>query len=245
VVSIRGGDWYFVEPRWWGRMLLRRVFDRSAGVVVQADRIGRAVHGKYPAVQPLTIPNGAEKDDRQASGDKLLFVGNLLRRKGVHVLLEAMRELPDIPLVIAGDGPERAALERQAAGLNVEFLGRIPPDEVKPFMAERGRVLVLPAIEGEGFPNVLTEAMSVGLPVIATDVAGICDMLEAGRAGRVVQPGRASDLVSAIHELWQDGVARKALGEVGRQSVERFSWPRVVTQWESLLASCTRQRGTP
>lgn len=241
-VSIRGGDWYFVQPTWWGKRLLRRVFWNADAVVAQADSIGKAVHESYAHVQPVTIPNGVESDDRQAGGDAVLFLGNLLRRKGVHVLLEAMKELPDIPLVVAGDGPERKTLEQQARGTKTEFLGRIRPDDVKQLMLERGRVLVLPAISGEGFPNVLTEAMSVGLPVIASDVAGIRDMLDDGRAGRVVAPGVVPALAAAIRDLWQDAAVRMALADAGRKNVERFQWPRVVAQWVSVLADCAGRR---
>ena len=238
---IRGGDWYFVQPHWWGRMILRRVFAGSARVLVQTPRIRDEVKGCYPALDPVVIPNGIELDARVAKGDSLFFLGNLLRRKGVHVLLEAVRGHPEIPVVIAGDGPEREGLETMAAGReNVRFIGRVEPDRARDLMVEQARVLVLPAVAGEGMPNVLLEAMSVGIPVIATDVAGVRDLVEHGVSGLVAPAGDAAALEEAVVQLWGDKALRERLGQAGRRTAAGYGWDKVVASHLEVLGAVAR-----
>jgi glycosyltransferase involved in cell wall biosynthesis len=242
--SIRGGDWYFLLPHAWGRAVLGMVFRGSAAVIVQSETIRRQVVQSFPRTTPTVVPNGidAEPGAGTAAGGRLLFVGNLIPRKGVDVLLRALRERPHIPALIVGDGPLRAALERTAAGLDARFAGAVEPARVRELMAKEGRLLVLPAVAGEGLPNVLMEAMTAGLPVIASNLAGIGDLLEGGRAGVLVPPGDAEALGAAIDRLWSDGGARAALAEAGRAAIRAYSWERVLPLYEQALLRCAAAR---
>ncbi|MBM4144524.1 MAG: glycosyltransferase family 4 protein [Lentisphaerae bacterium] len=246
-VSIRGGDWYFLLPHAWGRVLLRAVFRAGNRVIVQAQRIAREVHESFPFVTLEVIPNGIESgpEPSGSEGRRLVFVGNLLKRKGVGVLLEALRQCPDMPLLIVGDGPERESLRRSAQGMNVEFRGAVSPDEARALICAEGRILVLPAVAGEGLPNVLMEAMSAGVPVIASDVAGVRDLLEDGRAGLIVPPGEASALAAAIRRLWNDEAARRRLAAAGRDAVRKYAWETVLPRYEAALTSIRRIRRQP
>ncbi|MBM4020036.1 MAG: glycosyltransferase family 4 protein, partial [Planctomycetes bacterium] len=225
-VSIRGGDWYFLLPHAWGRALLRAVFRAADRIVAQAPRVAGEVRQRFPSVAPEVIPNGLEIGPEPAgpAGARLLFVGNLLKRKGIDVLLEALQQAPDVPLLVMGDGPERPRLEAAAHGRQVEFRGAVRPDAVRDLMRREGRMLVLPAVAGEGFPNVLMEAMAAGVPVIASDVAGVRDLLEDGRAGVIVPPGDAAALAAAIRRLWNDEAARRRLAAAGRDAVRKYAW---------------------
>lgn len=241
-VSIRGGDWYFVAPHAWGRALLKFVFANTDQVVVQAPGIKKDIQATFADVSPAVIPNGVTADTREAQGDAVLFVGNLIPRKGVDVLLKAMRALPDIPVVIAGDGPERNRLEALSAGMKVTFLGRVKPEHVRDIMVEHGRVLVLPAVKGEGFPNVINEAMSVGLPVIASALAGIPDMLASGTAGCLVQPGSVEELRDAVCALYDDPQKRTAFSVAGKQAAGRYEWSLVAERWIETLSAIQGKR---
>jgi len=240
--SIRGGDWYFPRSTLAGRMMLRWVLPRSNRVIVQAGRIGGEVREMFPGVSPEVIPNGIEVSpgEEQARGERLLFVGNLLARKGLHVLLDALRQCRQVPLLIVGDGPERRRLQGLCEGLDVEFRGAIRPQQVRDLMKAEGKALVLPAVAGEGFPNVLMEAMAAGLPVVATDVAGIRDLLEDGQAGTIVPAGDATALASAIRALWEDEGARRRLAAAGRQAIARYDWHTVLPRYEEILSSVVR-----
>jgi glycosyltransferase involved in cell wall biosynthesis len=235
--SIRGGDWYFVEPFWWGKIIYRLLFSSKLPVLVQTAKIRSEVMDKYPEVRPLIIPNGIDFDHSYSlNGKAVMFVGNLIPRKGVAVLIEAFKGISGSKLIIVGDGPERSKLEKLACGLNVDFVGRLEPGEVRQYMAAYANVIILPAVAGEGMPNVLLEAMSIGVPVVASDVAGIRDLFENGQAGVLVPPGEVDALRNAINEVLTDHNFWKQLSLAGRQTACKYSWDKVVIRWEQLFA---------
>jgi glycosyltransferase involved in cell wall biosynthesis len=157
---------------------------------------------------------------------RLLFVGLLVPRKGVHLLLDALADprLPaDLTLRVAGDGPERTALEEQAYALGladrVEFLGF---REDVPKLLGEADAFVLPS-QLEQQPLVLIEALAAGLPCLATDVGGVADQL--GDDGIVVAPNSAPALADGLLTLLGTDVtdlgARAAQRARNRVSIER------------------------
>jgi glycosyltransferase involved in cell wall biosynthesis len=142
----------------------------------------------------------------------LLFVGRLRIRKGVEVLLEALRDLPNgTRLLIAGDGEHRAALERQAAALGLGpaavFLGRCDASRVRGLL-RHAAALVVPSIY-EGMPLVVLEAMEAGVPVVASRVSGIPEVVEDGRTGWLVEPEDPAVLAAALAEALDGDEARR------------------------------------
>jgi glycosyltransferase involved in cell wall biosynthesis len=125
----------------------------------------------------------------------------------------------DVRLVIAGDGPLRADLERDAERLGiadvVTFVGAIPSPW--PFLADLD-VFVLPSL-WEGLPYVLLEAMAVGLPSVATAVDGVAEAIPDRRFGTVVAPGDSTWLAREILALADDGQARADMGRMARAHV--------------------------
>ncbi len=159
---------------------------------------------------------------------RLMFVGRLAPVKGLYILLEALGALigknPDLKLVIVGDGPERARLEKAAEplGAHVEFAGYKSQAEVSDLMRETD-IFVLPSF-AEGVPVVLMEAMASGVPVIATTVAGVSELVEDGVHGRLVRPGDPDALAEKIAELVADRATRHRMGIAGRAKVvEEFN----------------------
>jgi len=235
-ITIRGGDWYFVEPYWWGKIIYKLLFNNKLLITVQTNKIRDEIINVYPHISPVVVPNGVKINGNGIpEGKSVLFVGNLHQRKGVHVLFKAISELKDYPCVIVGDGPERHYLEEMAESLNVRFLGRAVSEDINRLMIKHGKVFVLPAVSGEGLPNVLLEAMAIGIPVIATDIAGISDLLENGKAGRIIAPDDPDALAEAIQEMWEDDELRKKMAESGRDTAEKYSWDNVTPIWEQLF----------
>ncbi len=235
LTSVRGGDWYFVEPHLWGKIILYPVMKKENKIVVQSESIGNEIRKKYPYVKTIIIPNGIEEDKRWAHGNSLIFIGNLLRRKGVNILIDAIEKENRIPVIIAGEGPERNRLVNKVKNMklgHIQFVGKLKPENVKEMMINDGKILVLPAIEGEGFPNVILEALSVGLPVIASDIAGVKNLLNDGNAGILVQPNDTVKLKSAILKLWLDESMQKKLSLNGKLAVCKYSWNEIVHKWE-------------
>lgn len=159
---------------------------------------------------------------REGRGARLLFVGRLAAVKGLPVLFEAFararEKRPDLTLRLIGDGPERAALEAEAARAGIatalRFEGYRSQTEVAAALAEAD-ALVLPSF-AEGVPVVLMEAMAARLPVVATRVAGVPELVEEGVSGILLPPGNPEALASGILAAL---AAPPAMGEAGRARV--------------------------
>lgn len=169
----------------------------------------------------------------------LLFVGRLRIRKGVEVLLAALdllrRQGAAPTLAIAGDGEHRAALEAAAArrgldGSAVRFLGRADAARVRALLAA-ARVLVVPSTY-EGMPLVVLEAMAAGLPVVASRVSGIPEVVVDGETGWLVPPEDPEALAVALAELLADPAEGRRRGAAGRQRVgKRFRPEQAAERW--------------
>src|SRR5439155_20168115 len=129
------------------------------------------------------------------------------------VALEAVAQVPEVELALAGDGDERAALEAQAHGLGldgrVRFLGSLPRDEVLALLRRADAVLLSSA--WENFPHTLVEALAVGTPAIATDVGGVAEIVTDGENGLLVPPGDPATLAAAIRRFLGDEALRVRL----------------------------------
>lgn len=181
-------------------------------------------------------------EPRPYAGDelRLLAVGRLVRIKGFDVLLRAFAEararVPGLTLELAGDGPLRPELERQA-GEGVTFLGRLDP--VMPAY-ERAAAVVVPS-RGEGFGMVALEAMERGRAVVASSVGGLPELVVPGRTGLLVQPEDAAALSSALVELAGDLERVRRLGAAGRaRALERFSMDTCVERTAAIYDDALR-----
>ena len=175
----------------------------------------------------------------------LLFVGRLRIRKGVEVLLEALRDLgrrfPSVPsasLRIAGDGEHRERLERKVAelglGSSVVFLGTCGAARVRTLL--RGAAALVVPSTYEGMPLVVLEAMESGVPVVASRVSGIPEVVVGGETGWLVPPEDPAARAGALAEvLAEPGEARRR-GEAGRRRVEEKYRPAVAAAaWRAAM----------
>lgn len=195
------------------------------------------------AFAPATEPR---PDDAPLS---VLVLGRLVPEKGQALLLEAVAALRaagrDVRLTVLGDGPDRGRLERLADRLGlrdvVHFGGAVPQTETAAWY-QAADVFCLPSF-AEGVPVVLMEAMATGLPVVTTRIAGIPELVEDGVSGRLVPPGRADLLASALAELADDPALRRRMGEAGRRAVcEEFDIRRSALRLLRILLEGRRRR---
>jgi glycosyltransferase involved in cell wall biosynthesis len=170
---------------------------------------------------------------------RLAIVARLIPIKGHEVLLEALAqvraEIPDVTLEVAGDGPLepelRAAVARLELGESVTFLGHVAPPTPVYAHAE---IVVVPSF-GEGFGMVALEAMERGRAVVASDVGGLPEIVDAGETGLVVPSGDAAALARAIVELARDRARTAAFGAAGRnRALAAFSQERCTERIEAL-----------
>lgn len=172
-----------------------------------------------PAHKLVVIYNGVELPEaRESSGSTtkptVLCIARLSPEKGIDVLLKAAQELPDTAFLIAGDGPERFALEASAPQ-NVTFLGfRKDVSE----LLEQATVVAVPSRQ-EGLGLAALEALAAGVPVVASNVGGLSEIVQPNKTGLLVPPDDPVELAQALRVLLPDHARRKKLGDAGRAYV--------------------------
>ena len=160
-----------------------------------------------------------------ARDDRVLFVGRVGREKGLLVLLEAWRRWGATAprLEIVGDGPELGAARRfvSESGLadRVQLAGSLPFDAVQRRLAGC-RLLLVPSLCFEGYPMVIREAFALGVPVAASDLGSLADLVDAA-VGRRFRPSDPDDLLNVVRRLWGDGGALEAMSKAARLRYER------------------------
>jgi glycosyltransferase involved in cell wall biosynthesis len=174
------------------------------------------------------------------SRDGILFVGRLSREKGASDLLRALSG-SDIPVRILGDGPERAALEAQASA-NVTFEGQVGADRVRQAMRSAA-LLVVPSLWYEAMPLTAIEAFANGLPVVASRLGALVEIVDDNVTGRLVPPANPSALKAAIIDLLNEPDRLKAMGLAARHRYERdYSPARNIGQLLSIYADAISEK---
>lgn len=145
-----------------------------------------------------------------------VFVGRLSNEKGAGMMIEAWRSLPEVPLVVVGDGPERMALERSAPS-HVQFLGFRHRKSVLQAMAN-ARALIVPSIWYENYPMAVVEAMAVGTPVIASRLGALQSIVTDRRNGLHFAAGDSKDLAGVVQAAFADEDLLSRLGKGARET---------------------------
>jgi glycosyltransferase involved in cell wall biosynthesis len=231
-----------------GRRLTNQLLNRGAARIICVSEGLRQRYlalARPPAAKLMTLHDGIELDtyaslparDRDALRDRLavpaaaplaITVGPLLAAKGIDRMLAALELLeprwPDLHYLIVGDGEERAALEAAAANLGLEHRVRLIGGRVDvPKLLGCADLFVLPSLE-EALPSVLAEAMASGLPIVASAVGGVPELIEHDGNGLLVRAGDAESLALACHQLLASPRRRRAMATRGRQlAAERFA----------------------
>ncbi len=182
-------------------------------------------------------PNGAVDHGmrNKGNGSSILFVGRLSGEKGIGTLISAARDTGYLVRIV-GDGPLRTELE-MAAPPNVTFLGHISHDRVIDEMAQ-AQCLVLPSVSYEGCPVTLIEAYSIGLPVIASRLGSLKELVEDGVTGLHFVPNNATELANALEKLTRDDGFAARLGHQARKRYEeRYTPERILNELEDIYHS--------
>jgi glycosyltransferase involved in cell wall biosynthesis len=180
------------------------------------------------------------KDVLSLNKEKIInFTGRIVERKGVEILVRAFAKnrglLISSNLIIVGIGPEESKIRNLLVELdiadNVRFIGQVANVEE---LYQLSDIFVLPSY-AEGMPNALLEAMACGLPVIASRIGGVVDVVEEGKTGILFEPGNVAELSSALKRLLEDGALRRKLGAEARKTIiEKFSIDKVAYEYIGL-----------
>jgi GalNAc-alpha-(1->4)-GalNAc-alpha-(1->3)-diNAcBac-PP-undecaprenol alpha-1,4-N-acetyl-D-galactosaminyltransferase len=229
--------------------LLRRLIYRKAQIIVaQTEETAAQLRRLSGRTEVVVIPNPISKEillkekppEIKDSQRLIVGLGRLQWVKGWDVLIRAFARLPivdeDWLLAIYGEGPERCALEKLIASLEVSDRIRLcgwTPDPAS--VLREASVFVLPS-RSEGFPNALLEAMALGLPVIASNCpSGPADIIVDGINGLLVQPDNVNALSHALLALMKDRGKRERLGRCAREVRKRYRLDRIIAQWNREL----------
>jgi glycosyltransferase involved in cell wall biosynthesis len=175
-------------------------------------------------------------------GDALAFAGRLGPQKSLDVALEALVLVPGVTLAVAGDGPDRGALERRvrALGLDgrVRFLGSLSREGVlRLFRAADASIL---SSSWENFPHTVVEALAVGTPVLATTTGGVAEVVRDGENGLLVASGDVDGLAAAIRRSHHAAPGGARRGANAAPSVEQYAPERIFARLEQTLAAVAR-----
>ena len=235
VITGRGTDINLIPRYALPRRMIRWAADNAAGLVTVCEALKRELANL--GVDPERIRvlrNGVDLSmfrpvDRDSvrgqldlRGPTLLSAGNLVPLKGHDLVIRALSKVPEATLLIAGEGPNRAALERlaQDLGMNdwVRFLGAVSHEQMcKVYNA--ADLLVL-ASEREGWPNVLLEAMACGTPALASSVGGVPEVIRSTAAGLLLSDRKPQTIADSVRALLRNPPARAET----RAYAEGFDW---------------------
>ena len=208
-------------------------------IIVVAPQIGEIVKTMTKA-NIFVIPNGIDPNIVQEvaplSLDRdniILFVGNLVKLKGVANLIHAVSliktEIPDVCLLVAGSGPQENELKDLVNTLllqdNVKFLGFIT-GETKYSYFKSADVLAVPSL-WESLPIVILEGMACGKPIVASNVGGIPYLIRDAENGYLVTPGAVEELAEKISNLLRDRPLREQMGRKNLERVRELTWDKI------------------
>ncbi len=188
--------------------------------------------------------------DARRSPFELLYVGRLVEKKGVRYIILAMPEIlkrhPQAQLLVAGDGPDKADLQKLALATgvasHVQFLGTVN-NAALPEFYQRATLFVAPSIvahggDQEGLGLVFVEALGCECPVVTTDLPAIKDVVSDGNTGLICKQKDSADLAQKILHLLAHPEQAQTLGRAGRQYVlEHFDWQIVSQRYHALIAA--------
>jgi glycosyltransferase involved in cell wall biosynthesis len=180
----------------------------------EVDRFTSSEEGRTQAAQVYPLPDSA--------APILGSVGSFEHRKGHPFLFNAFQKLvadslPNAHLMLVGDGPDEEMLRGMAKDMGFDHQVSFFPFTNKPQLVfERIDITVLSSLYKEGLPNVLLESMSMGVPVVSTNLGGVPEVVIDGETGYKATPGDVESLSGAIHKLWADQTAFKRMGENAR-----------------------------
>lgn len=238
------------------KVLKKRCLKNAAGVTAVSQPLMDVLNGIYENPKQAVISMGCDTamfgqehrvENYFGQGDKkvVLFVGRLAEKKGVSCAIEAMRQVNNAMLVIAGDGPLKSKLQRQAetvqkeSGSTILFLGAKTHEELKGIYASAD-LFVMPSItakdgDKEGFGLVILEAFASGLPIVASRSGGITDIVKDGVNGYLAEEKDVSGLADRINIVLQDKNIYNKMQTEAKKTAQRYDYCEIAKRYAVFL----------
>lgn len=254
VVWGRGSEVYLP---WLFKNRISRLVLRNADAVIALTEDMKTEMQKICNRDAYVIPNGIDlerfenlsRDEMRGklqakAGEKLVIsVGRFRPEKGVRYLIEAMEIIRQkgqpVKLLLGGEGPEEENLKQLVEQLNlgscINFIGQIPNEKVPQYMAA-AHVFALSSLS-EGFPNVVLEAMASGLPIVASKVGGLPEIIREGQNGFLVEPKNPEQIAERVLLFLNNDELTQRISRNNKQKVKEYSWGSAVSRLERLYQS--------
>ena len=256
VISFRGDDGYLARDRALWRVLTKWVSRRAAVVAPVSGELMQILADLGVPEKKCRLPRfgvdtnmfrPATHRIEHRDGIRLLFVGSLIPRKGLHDLLKALADpaFNKVVLEVVGDGFYRQQLKVMCEELGLRqrthWRGMLPPEQVARIMRVSD-LLCLPSYM-EGRPNVVNEAMASGIPVIATRIGGIPDMVLEGETGLLFEPGSVEEMRKCLRTLVGDADLRGRMGRAGHEFLIQsgVSWDSTAQEFDAIFSGLIKK----
>ena len=228
--------------------IIRAIWDNAAAVVACSDGLRDLAHITDTNLKIDVIPDGLDLASFESTQRKknpktvrCLAIGRLIPRKGFQFLIQALPKIldkvqHDFQIEIVGDGPYREELVELAENLGVtsyvRFTGTVPYSEL-PQKYREANIFILPSL-AEGMPLVVLEAMGTGLPIIASRVQGIDELVAEDVNGALFDAGDVDGLASCLIQLINAGETRVEMGKVSTEKVKPYDWKNIANTYLAL-----------
>jgi glycosyltransferase involved in cell wall biosynthesis len=225
-------DHYYARQSRWGQRLILAGLRRSHKLIAVSEASAQRLRELLPGANIVMIPNGIQTQNfapRPRAEDefvRLLFVGGMGKLKGERDLMRALQRAaaraPQLRVSLLGHGADTVQTLLDECGVRslLEHLGPVPHAERFPYF-RRADIFVLPSY-GEGMPMAVLEAMAAGLPVIATNVGGIPELIAHGVEGFLLAPGQVKELAARIVQLANDAELRQRMKQQALVKAHQF-----------------------
>ena len=262
ITTLRGSDVRWAAKNFFFRKIIQWCIKLNTQVVTVGEDLADQVRQWVPAVQKriAVIPNGIDEcfyaiQKRSAHVNAVTVIGNLIASKKVDVVIRAFESIKGkdnrLRLVVIGDGPEMNRLRSLAQQLLIEdrvvFTGQLAPDQVVKQLAES--LLLVLASKSEGRPNVVLEAMAAGVPVVASDIGGVRELLGNNERGLLFPAGDVAQLARCINIVVEDPDLGCRLANSASQWLQEqgLTWERAAQRYAELydqvIAEYSRRKG--
>ena len=239
VITARGTDISLIPEYYLPGKMIKKAAGQAAALITVCDALKKVLLKMQVPDEKITVlRNGVDlvqfypPKDREKlrielgiGGFTLLSVGHLIERKGHHLVIEALLDLPDAKLLIAGDGENEKSLKKRVTELNLEtrvtFLGNVPHNELYKYYGSADALVL--ASSREGWANVLLESMACGTPVVATNLWGTPEVVQTADAGILMEERSAKGITNAVLSIMQRHSERNKT----RLYAEQFDWETV------------------
>jgi len=228
--------------------IIQSIWRSAAAVVACSKGLRELAYHTNQSIKIDVIPDGLDlhrffsiERNPDSTPVKILTVGRLIPRKGFQFLIQALPDICkqtniDFRIQIVGDGPYRSELVELAENLHVtdkiEFLGSIDYDNL-PKKYQEADIFTLCSL-AEGMPLVVLEAMGTGLPIIASQVQGITDLVKTGINGELFEPSDVKQLVKHLVKLIEDGEKRVKMGKKSTELAQGYDWKNIAQSYSEL-----------